>query len=758
MKHRKFAVTCGVSFKAIVLSSMVLAASTQLSLAAAANSAADTTPAASMGLDEIVVTAQRRSEKLKDVPATLSAMSGDDLKKAGVTNMRDLTAAFPGLVFTGQGSAAEPSIRGVSSSVSTPGAPGSIAIYEDGLYQSSQIVSYFDLPDSQRVEVLKGPQGALYGRNATGGAILITTLKPSFTPTGSITVGDGVFFGGSAKTSNHFQTQGYLSGPLVADELAGSIAASFESVPGYMTNDLTGGRFGKIHSVFVRGKLLFTPTENLHILVAGAYADRRDDAGQQGFPLRTVGSQYPGSIIPTQPYHTASELGGGGAYADSKREVGSLTIDWTLPGAGTLTSRTGYTESRPLFDQDVDSSYSPACLATVFYCITPFIDWQPDTTIQQELTFASEKLGRLSFVAGALYLYDRESALYNVNPPITAPPILPYAQYGYFVWQENVKTNAYAVYAEGTYDITDALTTIVGARFSSETKVEHARESFAAPPSGPYVALPPGGAPTDRAVTPRVSFRYALNPNDNLFASYNRGFKSGVLTALSLTAPPAKPETIDSFEVGIKHAGDQFLFNASAFYYNYKDIQVQFYSGIETYTKNAAGAKSYGFDLDGTARVTDNFKLQAGVSWIPYAKYSSFPNGIDFALPFTPAGLQQVIVDATGQRMLKDPEFTGSITADYARDTAWGFADASATAYHSSSYDWDLLRRVKTGAYTTLAGQISLAPRGSGFKYTLYGKNLTNKVYTTAFLGGAEADQAYLSQPREIGLKANYSF
>jgi iron complex outermembrane receptor protein len=230
------------------------------------------------------------------------------------------------------------------------------------------------------------------------------------------------------------------------------------------------------------------------------------------------------------------------------------------------------------------------------------------------------------------------------------------------------------------------------------------------------------------------------------------------LTALSLTAPPAKPEKIDSFEVGIKHGGDRLSFDASAFYYKYRDIQVQFYSGVETITKNAAAAKSYGLDADGSLRVTDSFKLQAGLSWIPYAKYSSFPNGVDFAPPLTPSGLAQVTVDASGQRMLKDPKVTGSITADYVHATPLGDADLSATVYHSSTYDWDLLRRVKTDAYTTLSSQISLSPSHSGFKYTLYGKNLTNKAYIAAFIGGGESDQVFYSQPREVGLKANYSF
>lgn len=715
-------------------------------------------PPESMGLEEILVTAQRRSERLKDVPGTLSAMSGDALERAGVTSTPDLAAAFPGLVFTGQGPAEEPTIRGVSTSVSTPGGGSAVPIYIDGVYQNSQIGNLFDLPDVQQIQVLKGPQGSLYGRNATGGVILVTTQQPSFTPSGFITVSDGVFFGGSARTSNHFQTQGFVTGQLIGDMLAGSIAAQYENVPGYFTNDLSGRRGGKIESVYVRPKLLFAPVEGLHILLAASYNNQRDDAAQTNFPLYTVAARYPDAVLPKHPWHTTSPLPGGDSWARTiKRDI-SLAIDWTVPGVGELTARTAYTYVNPLFDADV-TGYSPTCLAAVFICITPFLDYSPDKAFQQELTFTSDKFGRFSFVAGAFYLRDKENGFYNINPPLVAPYNQPSGPYGYFVWDEYVATRASAIYLEGTYEITDKLTAVAGVRYSDETATEFARESFTfSAPTAPYRKLPPEGPPTDVAFTPKVALRYALDANDNLFVSYNRGFKSSVLTALSLTAPATKPETIDSFEAGLKHSDDRFSYNASAFFYKYRDLQVETYTGFSFITKNAAAAKSYGFDLDGTAKLTDNFKLQAAVSWIPYAKYSSFPNGVDYSPPVTQNGLRQIAVDATGHRMLKDPEYTANLTADYKRDLGVGIFDASATIYHSACYDWDLLRSQRTESYTTLNGRITVAPRNSGFKYTLYGKNLTNKVYITGVISSAIAAQGFFGPPREVGLRATYSF
>jgi iron complex outermembrane recepter protein len=720
--------------------------------------AAETPDSGPASLQEVVVTAQRRAELSKDVPVTMTVLSASELEKSGITNTRDLTTVVPGLVFTGLGVAAQPSIRGVSASVSTPGAPGPVAIYVDGIYQSSQIGNYLDLPDAERIEVLKGPQGTLYGRNATAGAILITTRGPSYTPTGTISIADGALFGGSANTANHFQSNVFLAGPILDHKLAGSVSASFEDMPGFMTDDMDGSRTGKIQSFQVRGKLQYDPTEDLRILLAGSYSSRRDDTTFASYPLLSVGSQYPGAVLPTQPWHVTSELGGA-SYQKTTGDDVSLTIDWTQPGVGTWTSRTGYTEVQPLVNGDVDASYSPACIAA-YVCITPYADWQPDYTFQQELSYASVKWGRFSFIGGLMYLHDSEVAFYNVNPAITHVPINTSGPYGYYVWQEVVTTNASSAYLEGTYDLSDKLSAIVGGRYSFETKDEWARQAVFtfAYPTGPFTPLPPGGAPDDHAFTPKVALRYALTPESNLFAAYNRGFKSGVLTALSMTAPPAKPETINSYEVGFKHAGERYSLDASAFYFDYSDMQVQFFDGLSTFTKNAASAKSYGFDLSGVARVTEDWRLNASLSWIPYAKYEDFPNGVDFAPPLTPAGLQQIVVDASGTRLLRDPKFTASLTADYQTSTSLGRLDASLTGYYSSAYNWDLLGRVQTDAYATLAGQLSLTPTHTSVQLSLYGKNLTNKTVIVSESTTAQGDTAAFMQPREVGLRATYTF
>src|SRR5277367_2887274 len=187
------------------------------SIAAAQAPSATTAPAATANqpggsLEEIIVTAQKRSERLQDVPVTITALSPDYLQKTGVERMSDLPTAVPGLVWSNQGAWIEPNIRGVYTNVAAIGSGSPIAIYLDGIYQPSQSGTIFNLPDVRDVEVLKGPQGTLFGRNATGGAIVINTRDPSFTPTGDINVSAGAYTGNSVQTAGHYNVNGYVSG------------------------------------------------------------------------------------------------------------------------------------------------------------------------------------------------------------------------------------------------------------------------------------------------------------------------------------------------------------------------------------------------------------------------------------------------------------------------------------------------------------------------------------------------------------------
>ncbi len=704
---------------------------------------------------DIIVTAQRRSERLRDVPLTISAKSGDDLERTGVSNVRELSIAVPGLSFTTQGSFAQPSIRGVQTTVSQAGGDSPVAIYVDGLYQANQLGNLFDLPDIERVEVLKGPQGTLFGRNATAGAVAIHTKSPSMdSVTGKISASAGYFTGSKARDSHDLMLKGYVSTPIVEDKLAMSVAGFYEHIDGYLTDIRTGKRTGEVEKYLVRVKFRFEPTETIRFLLSGSYGKREDQAAAATHPLNgnTSAAFYPGAIVPQKPWQVAGELKDGVSPAsDSHRSI-SLKGEFDIGDIGTLTSLTGYTKVKARTTADIDSAYAPNCLAA-FGCIIYDLNY-PNKTFQQEFTFASEQFGSLSFVAGAFYYRDNHFIASNINPVLRADGSIDRSQPAAVFLAGRIKTEAWAGFGEVNLDVTDKLRVIGGMRYSWERK-KGVDGSYS---GGQTFDFPTTGAPSWDSWTPRVSVRYSLSDDANIYATFSKGFKSGVLDSTGLTNDVANPETITSYEAGVKY-GDGFIsLNAAGFYYDYSDLQVQFFDGTRTLLANAANAELYGFEADAQLNVTDNVRLSLAGSWLPHAKYKNFTAATDFTLPNSPFGMGQAVVDASGMRMLKAPKFTGSAAINYEGDTAWGKLEANANVYYSAGYNWNLSGRVRTKSYALVNGQIALTPNNSAVRVGIFGKNLTNKAYVGGTILAANADGAVWAPPRQIGISVDYSF
>ncbi|MDB5714812.1 MAG: TonB-dependent receptor [Sphingomonadales bacterium] len=723
------------------------------------------------GFGDIVVTAQRRSERLSEVPLTITAQTGADLARQGITNSRELQIAVPGLTFASQGAFAEPAIRGVQTTISQAGADSPIAIYLDGFYQPNQVGNIFDLADVERVEVLKGPQGTLFGRNATGGAISIHTLEPSFDLKGHISLSDGVFVGNGVKTANEVTAKGYINIPLVADVLAASVSGFTNLQQGHLTNDVDGSRYGRVKSYLVRGKLLFKPSDGVSFLLSGMYLNRRDDDASTFLPLdgNTVAARptipnadpalpafpnFPDAVYGTKPWHTAGELGGGGQVKTKQWQV-SLKSTFDVGGYGTLTSLTGYQKSHPIVLVDVDAAYSPSCLA-IGSCITPYVvDYGPDKTFQEEMSFTSEKFGSFSFVAGIFIYLDRHRIGVNLNTPIAADGSIDLNVPGFFYTDAKVDTDAYAGFGEINFDVTDRLRLIGGLRYSSETKTG----------TGAFFQLHAQNAPrfashTWNSFTPRISARYRLTDQVNVYATYSKGFKSGILDASNFSPTPVDPETIASYEAGVKINTRGFSLSASGFYYDYKNLQAQFFSGTTVILKNAANARLYGGEVDATVKLNDALQVRAAGSWLPHAEYKKFPGAPVFGNTFDPTTglLQGLVIDASGQRMLKAPKFTGNFSVDYSGQVANGRLEAHTTLYYSSSFNWELTQRVKTREYITLGANLSYQPDGSSLKFGIFGKNLTNKAYIDGTVLSAYADAVHYAPPRELGVSLDYSF
>jgi iron complex outermembrane receptor protein len=695
-------------------------------------------------LNEVVVTAERRSGRLQDVPFTVALQTAADLQQVGVTDTRQLPMVVSGLTWNGQGGWQEPNIRGVYTNVASPGSGNPIAIYLDGVYQASQAGSLLGLPDVSRIEVLKGPQGTLFGRNATGGAIQIFTRDPEFNFSGNVSASLGEYTGQSSHSALHETVEGFLTGPLVSDKLAFSFSASYENAGGYINNLLNGESQGNIGSKLVRGKLLWKVLDQTTVLLTAYYARRTDEAAEMGIPLNgvTAAAQYPDAIYGKHAWE--------GAYDGPTVPVFfiettglSARITSTFEGIGTLTSISAYTRNSPQELVDVDEAASPACFAS-FGCIDYRIR-NPEQTASQEVNFASDVWGRFRFVAGAYVFYDRADEYDRVDLGAA------------FASNSHIYTKEQALYGEGTYNFTDKLAGVLGVRVDHETKIAEGRIGTGMDFNEPLSNF------ADRSwtsATPRVSLRYQLNNEFNSYLTFSEGFKGGVTGTQFNPVPPADPERLYSYELGLKYAQPRASASAAVFYYDYRDLQQEFFNGTVAFPRNAASAHILGLDLDGTARLNDVFELRATGSWLPQAKYVNYPSAVAYTFPLTPFGLSTVSpYDASGTRMLNTPKFSGNLTGVYTQQADWGKLQTSVSAHYSDSYRWEVTGRVVQPAYATLNAQISLTPAAMrNLRATVYGKNLTNRAVLQGMVLSAVSDGGFFGPPREVGLTLDYSF
>lgn len=665
---------------------------------------------------EIVVTAQRRAERLSDVPIAVTAIGAERMSSAGIVASTDLAAVTPGLSFPTQGAFAQPVVRGVGSSLTGPGADPNVAIYIDGVYQPNQSANIFNFNSVEQVEVLKGPQGTLFGRNATGGAILIRTLNPSYDPEGRFSIGYGRF--------NDIKLNFYGSAPIVDDVLAANIAIAYRNEDSF-TRNIAGPEVGGLNEYAARAKLLFEPLSNLSFVLTGNYS-RIDNPRHLAFaPYQgnnTQNLRNPSLPRPDRAFEVA--LNEPTDFVTRNTGVslkGELALDF-----GTISSITGYGDIRNTLGLDGDNSVA----ATSYIAYT-----DTQETFSQEVVFASDTFGIFSLVAGVFY-YD-DSATRDLRNSVRATtPVTRRTVAG-------VDTKAYAVFSEVNVDVTDRLHLTGGLRYSHEKKTAFGTRTISLPGTLDKSA-------TFSGVTPRAVVRYELTDRSNIYASYSQGFKSGAFNAISLETVPVKEETVTAYEVGYKAGGRGLTFNASAFYYDYSNIQVQssVTTGILLLT-NAAAAEIYGADMDFSFPVTDHLRIDGGAAYT-HGRYTRFP-GAPIVTP-SPTGNIQSFGDASGAPTVRTPEFTANSTITYDQDLSFGKLSASATGSYNSGFNWAPDERIKQSKYFLLNGEVSIASPDDMFRLTLWGRNLTNKIIASYQNQNASGDQVVYERPRSYGV------
>ena len=708
--------------------------------------------AADSASGDIVVTAQKRSERLVDVPIAITALTASKLSDNGITSTQALAQVVPGLRLDLAGATSQPTIRGVGSALAGPGVGSAVATYIDGIYQPNPIANNFELSDIESIDVLKGPQGTLFGRNATGGAIAITTSKPTFDMHAKGTVSYGRY--------NDMRATASVSGGIT-DKIAASITGLVHANDGFMKDVDTGRDVAKTDSYAVRGKLLIKPTERLEILLTAMHLYNHDDNvvtynAYNGYSnARLYPGLYPNPVVPSAR---------GQISIDSpnrffvKQSSFTARVDLDLDFAN-LISYTGWQRTDSEQDLDFDASKVP-------YQNAQFPSY--GRAFSQEVNLVSKPGGRLSWVVGGYYFRDSSgqenysaNGLSVVGVPagattLTADPFMTVS-----IFDTSVKTRAFAGFADATYEVVDKLFLTLGGRYSRE--ISDRRFVF-----HPNFVFPGHGS--FNSFTPRAVLRWNFDSHSNVYASYSKGFKAGGFNSTGTTPDPFKPEKIDAYELGFKTSRPGLRISASGYYYKYKDLQVASYILGAAVVNNAANSEIYGGDLDVSFDVTPRLTFDFSGAYT-HARYKRFDNAPDYPgtgvyIPNPDPSLPPLVNDPVrtqavtliDAKMQRSPEWTGTASVTYTAPIGENSLRFYASYYHTSSFNLDPPGRFVQKPYGLLNARVTFALPDNKISLSVYGNNLTDSSYLSQLLLLASAPLQQWGFPRTYGVELGYKF
>ncbi|MBX5461950.1 MAG: TonB-dependent receptor [Steroidobacteraceae bacterium] len=752
---------------------LVAASTLTLAMATAhAQDAQSTTSGGQATLEEVVVTAARREQSVQTSSLSIAVLGGGSLANAGVTQATDLGTVVPGLTVSLGGGTNQTYLRGVGSFATDASAESAIAYNINGVYISRPSgvgPIFFDL---ERVEVLKGPQGTLYGRNASGGAINLITRRPTLEPTGELTIDFGNF--------DQRRVTGAIGGGLT-DTLAVRAAAQYNKRDGYLSDG-----YNDQDSLAGRLTALWTPSDSVSLLVTGEYSDI--DSQGEATVKRSMLTPEPHdawegpSVGLTQQPPTAFIPGGTQILDDGFNDIRiwalSAQLDADL-GPATLTFIPAY--------RDTDIAY---------LTYTPGFWFRTNETSKQqsyELRLANDG-SVLKWVAGLYYFDEDQTQLYHLQ----ARPI-----------QESMVntplfTRSYAAFGEVTYSLTDQLRLIGGVRYSEDKKRQ---EGFTQAVLPTVATTDNTGRRTFNDVNWRAGVEYDLTPQNMLFFTAATGFKAGGFFP-SVPAPnnSFEPEELTAFTLGSRNRFlDQRLqVNIETFYWDYRDKQERFLGATPAgttglLTTNAGKATLYGANVDVVFKPTrddtlrfaveylnseyDRFVYQAYNPSIPGPFVNSYPpeaTGCTLgpAVPYTANDFVPALrndstqsIDCSGKSLVRAPEWTG--TAGYDRIFRLP-GDSSLIAgvdaqFSSSQYlSPDFIQSGRDDGYVALNANLAYQ-LPNGFSVSLWGRNLTNEeIYTgggryafsrsVAAGGDPTLFYANIRAPRTYGVSVRASF
>ena len=736
-------------------------------------------PDSSDALEEVVITAEKRQSTVQDTPISIAAFSGDDLANAGVVSTEALSGLAPGLNVQRE-VIGKVVIRGVGTENFTVGSDPGVAIHQDGVYLARSSTSVFEFFDTQRVEVLRGPQGTLYGRNATGGVINIISAEPEKE------------FGGYAKVDLGNYAKRRLEGALnvpLSDTVSGRISLLYAQRDGYTENRIANASALGIEELddqdlwAARVQLKFAPSDTFEALLQANVS--RDDSNPPAFKYFTdvAGSRLPWASPMDQLLPDPREVAHGyeRSIPGSTRvapDIGrantsgaSAKLTWDL-GWGRLMSQTAYRKTRFSWLNDGDGLDQ--------FFVTYFQD-DDSEQFTQEFQLSSEGEGRFEWIVGAFYLDEQSTQFAGLafNIGIPAPGIN-----GILIDGES-NTQSYSVFAQGTWSFTDRLRGTLGVRYTNDKKdgdlVYNLFGGVLPPPGPPGTTWPDVLDDSWSAVTPKVGVDFDFTDDIMGYASATRGFKSGGFNLIAAQTP-YEPEFLWNYEIGLKTrlADGRVIANLGAFWYDYKDMQVGKIVNLSDVLTNAAEATLKGLEAEVRANLGSGFELNLGASFLD-AKFDEFltedpavnaapaalgPNAGGCERRDTSPGAGNRSVSLAGCDLRRAPNFAGNI------GLSWEGAVGAGTlllrgdyAYKGKQYFTQFNREtVSQDGYGLLNLRATYTGGEGKWAVTAWADNVADEEYFSTVLEsgvpppGSLVAQAIVGAPRTYGVSLRWNF
>ena len=690
-------------------------------------------------LEEIVVTAQKRAEDIRDVPLSVSAIGGETLRERAVESLDELATYTPNTTITTHSGVNFIRMRGLGSGVSKA-LEQSVGFIVDGVYYGRPDYMSIAMLDLAQVEVMRGPQGTLLGKNMVAGAISLTTSSPDYEWGTDLSLALGEY--------NKQTVTGMVTGPIVQDVLAFRIAAQRDRMDGVVKNAHTGTDQLNTQRDTIRAKLSFDGLDNLSVIATVEHALIKQR--NWGFDVYQATDQH---VMLYQQFNADFDADGTDRvnYTDQDRPGRktvtnvSLKADYDI-GGFTITSVSAYSQLAFVNDS-LDIDYGPAPILSIFGD-NDFKQWS------QELRVVSP-LGEIDYVAGLYFFgtdYDQTGIVHIGREldvlAIAGQTLLPDALLPIITLLPNLtgpltvdsatstatpSSFSAAAFGQLRWNITDALAVMLGLRYTYETKQAHVTNSFAG--TGilfmQFLDMEEYDRNLERTehdLSPKLSATYALNDDINVYATFAQAFKGGGFNASANSADELQfePEYANTYEVGLKGEffGGAVRVNTALFYTAFKDLQVSVYDGTKIVISNAATATTKGFELDAMGILARGLIVHGSLGYT-HARYDSYPDAP------CPAG-QDGTCDLSGRELDRAPSWTGSIGVSYAVPLGqWPMqilvgGDANYQGAHYT--DSDLDPASFQDGYVTFNARLGLMDIDGIWQVQLNAKNLTDEM------------------------------